>query len=281
MPISGSFKASPGYAVEDGRTRENWGTGADPRHQDPNLPDYGSTDVASPPPMPGTPDYIVGGLVEPGLYPLKEPPYFAPVDIEPNNHEGYDYPAWGVPDDEQSRTEATRARDQDRGGMVSRYVSMVFRDWTQSFQSERRPSLDAPADGTGGATGEARRALRGFNALALNNPGSPEENYSGNYRRQGLELYRWSLRRVPRQGLTHTRRPIQQNLAATAHVTEGPQGADYSPYGSPFRSVARVVSGIATPVQRREPRPWDEDATVDAAAQGDGESVSQYLQAGL
>lgn len=281
MALTGSFKASPGYAVESGRTRENWGTGSDPRHQDPNLPDYGSTDVAAPPPMPGTPDYLVGGVVEPGLYPLKEPPYFPPVDIEPNDHEGYDYPAWGVPDSQASRTELERGHDQDRGAMVSRYVTKVFRDWTQSFQSERRQSLAPPADGTAGIGGEARRALRGFNALALNNPGSPEENYGGNYIRQGYELYRWSLRRVPRQGLTHTRRPIQQNLAALAHETQGPQGDDYSPYGSPFKSVARVVSGIATPVQRREPRPWDEDATVDAGIQGDQESVSQYLQAGL
>lgn len=280
MGISGSFKASPGYAVASGRTRENWGAGADPRHADPTLPDYGSTGVAAPPPMPGTPDYIVSE-VEPGLYPLREPPYFPPIDAEPAGHEGYDYPAWGVPDDDRTRTEATRARDQDRGAQVYRYVSKVFRDWTQTFQTARTQSLAPPADGTGGATGEARRALRGFNALALNNPGSAEENYSGNYTRQGYEISRWTNRRVPRTGLTHTRRPMHLNLANVAHETQPLDAADYSPYSSPYVSRARVTSGISTPVQRREPRPWDEDAVVDAADQADTESTSQYLQAGL
>jgi hypothetical protein len=186
-----------------------------------------------------------------------------------------------VPDDQAARAELVRGHDQDRGAMVSRFVTKVFRDWTQTFETARTQSLPPPADGSGGATGEARRALRGFNALALNNPGSPEENYSGNYVRQGYEISRWTNRVVRRQGLTHTRRPIQVNLANVAHETEPLDGAEYSPYGSPFVSVARVISGIATPVQRREPRPWDEDATVDAGDQEFAESVHQYLQAGL
>lgn len=280
MPISGSFKASPGYAVESGRTRENWGTGVDTRHADPDLPDYGSTDVAGPPPMPGTPDYLVA-TVEPGMYPLTEPPYYPPIDQEPAGHDGYDYAPWGVPDDQRSRAELEAGHDQDRGAIVSRYVSKVFRDFTQTFQTARTQSLPPPQDGTGGASGEARRALRGFNALALNNPGSPEENYSGNYIRQGYEISRWTGRRVPRTGLTHTRRPIQLNVATTAAQTQGPTGEDYSPYGSPFLSVARVVSGISTPVQRREPRPWDEDAVVDAADQDAAAYAGEYIRAGL
>lgn len=281
MGISGSFKASPGYAAEQGRTRENWGQGVDPGHEDPSLPDYGSTGMAAPPPMPGTPDYLVAGVYEPGIYPLKDPPYFPPVDAEPAGHDGYGYPAWGVPDDERSRSEATAARDQDRGAQVYRYVTKVFRDWTQTFETARTQSLAPPADGTGGALGEARRALRGFNALALNNPGSAEENYSGNYIRQGWEISRWTNRTVRRTGLTHTRRPIHLNLANVAHETEPQEGADYSPYGSPFVSRARVTSGISTPVQRREPRPWGEDATVDAADQDFAQSVSEYIRAGL
>ncbi|MBG0819137.1 hypothetical protein [Planomonospora sp. ID82291] len=277
MAISGSFKASPGYDVEQGRTRENWGRGVDSRHADPNLPDLGSTLVAEPPPMPGLPDSIGEGS---GFWTLREPSYLPARDQEPRGHEGLDTPAGGTPDRE-AQAQNNRAREQNRGAMVYDMATKVFRDHTQTFETARTQSLPPAPDSTAGAVGEARRALRGFNSLGLNNPGSPEENHSGNYTRQGYEISRWTNRTVRRTGLTHTRRPILPNLANVAHETTPLPGGDYSPYGSPFVSRARVTSGIARPVQRREPRPWDEDATVDAGDQAEADSVGQYLSWGM
>lgn len=280
MSISGSFKASAGYAVEAGRVRENWGEGVDPSHSDPDIPDKGSLDVA-PPPMPGIPDYVAGEGGD-GFWTLREPPYFPAWDVEPSGHEGLATPAGGTPDD-LAQAENNQAREISRGADNTHRATMVFRDHTQSFETARTQSLAPPPDdGTSGLTGVARRTLRtGFNALAINNPGSPEINGSGDYIRQGYEISRWTDRRVPRTGLTHTRRPLHLNLASVAHETQPLGPEDYSPYSSPYVSRARVTSGISTPVQRREPRPWDESAVVDAADQGDAESVAQYTSWGL
>lgn len=273
MAISGSFKASSGYDVEAGRTRENWGTGVDPGHENPNLPDPGTPPPANPATVPEVPDYVED------YWRLDDPPDYPPADQEPAGHEGIATAAWGTPDME-SQAANNRARLVSRGADNTRGATMVSRDWTQTYQAERAQSLP-PAGGDPSWDGEARRALRGFNALAINNPGSPEVNGSGDYIRQGYELNWWTNRVVRRTGLTHTRRPIQLNLATVAKETQPLAPGDYSPYSSPYVSRARVVSGISTPVQRREPRPWDEDVTVDAAAGANADDADDYFSGGL
>jgi hypothetical protein len=268
-PISGSFKNSPkatGYVPKD-NTR-NWGTGVDPGHDRADMPDLGT-----PPPVRHAkllpPEYI-----EDYYDPERdEPPYFALKDQEPahfddpDQHDVETLP-WGVPDNDRLRQISGRLHSIRRGAQWAyRTASMVDRDVTTRNVTERLQSLPPggmPQQG-GPITGGALRALRGFNSLPVNNPGSPDVSYSGNYTRQGWEISRWTNRRMGRRGISHTKRQLHVNVAATAIDTPPHPG----PYSSPFASYGDFAVGMQRPAQRREPRPWDEDQVEDYSGEPD------------
>lgn len=242
--------------------RENWGTTADPGHAQPT---WGSDQG-----FPALKQFPVGVTpvnVEDHYDPngVNADPYVIPPEREPNGHE-----APGAPSRTSSVYDNIRSDTQrhsiDLGAMLVNTATIVMRSVTARFGSPLVESLGPQTDDdSASSTGEARRALRGFNSLAENNPGSPLENYSGNYRRQGRELIRINDRSMPTRTLTHTYRPVYLNVATSAKETTSPQGNSYSMNTSPYTSVAALNVGTKRPMQRREPRAWDQSAVTDGS----------------
>lgn len=261
MGYKGSYVASAsgnGSASNAHPSRLNWGTGSDPGHlneawgKDQGFPALTNPNVPEVPPL----------IADAKVY--EEGQYNDAYEHEPSSHDGY------------------QGHDVNLGATLKNTANMVMRSVTQTFSSARLQSL-APSPGESGGTysGQALRALRGRNSLTLNNPGSPDVNFSGDYIRSGYEITRVTDRRMPNRTLKHTKRPIHLNLATTAIETKGPQGANYSPYSSPFTSVSTQNVGTAWPMQRRDPRPWDESIVSDGSEYTYQEDWSQMQSWGL
>lgn len=243
-------------------SRLNWGTGVDPGHADSNWGNDQGFPALKNPPLPETPIHIEDNF-DPETAEAQQIPY---QDREPSGHDGLH----GGPRNSGNLYDVIAnsavKHEDDRGATLKNSADMVMRSITQTFSSPREQSLPPTKSGGSGFSGQALRALQGFNSLAENNPGNPEVNFSGDYIRQGYEMSRLSDRRMPRRALRHTKRDLHLNLASTARETKPQTGDNYSPYSSPFNgAVGRVVSGISQPMQRREPRPWDEDVTTDGS----------------
>lgn len=277
MAFSGSFVRNRTVNTNFD-ARENWGTTADPGHSDASWgKDQGFPSLKKP--HVGTVPVNVEDHYDPAG--VNADTSVLPPEREPKGHDGSGTPPRSSNNYDEINAD-TRRHEENFGATLKNTAVKVMRSVTQTFASPLLESLPPATDDTSAsATGQARRALRGDNALAENNPGSATVNYSGNYIRQGKQLFRWTDRRMPRRGLTHTQRPIYLNVASTAHVTTSPQGSNYSPYGSPFASVARVTSGTARPMQRREPRKWDESAVTDGSEDMYAADTSQFNSWGL
>lgn len=279
MAYSGRFRKSvaPDYSGTH-PSRLNWGTGADPGHANPNWGSDQGFPALKNPSLPETPEHVEDSFDPESA----ESPYFMPTDREPRGHDGYG-PAPSRFDPYREIANDNARHEANYGAELKNTQPMVARDVTQTYGSPRTQSLPpSQGDGDQGLTGQALRALRGHNALAENNPGSPEVNFSGDYTRQGWEISRLADRRMPRRRLTHTKRDLHLNLAATAAETKPQSGANYSPYSSAFLGgIGQVVSGISSPMQRREPRPWDETAVTDGTEDSYGYDTDQYSAWGL
>lgn len=267
-PITGSFKTSEryvGYPQAD--NARNWGEGVDPRHVDRTLPDQGT-----PPPAP-VHRLEIPPFIEDQVDLSRMPPAWPDADTEtapydsPGQHDPATLP-WGVRDDDRLRALSGRLHAAQARVLPSQAATTVAWDFTTRNETLREQSLPPSSAAQGGPiSGQALRALRGRNSLPVNNPGSPDISFSGNYVRQGWEISRITNRRMPRRGISHTKRELHLNLADTALERPGQPG----PYTSGFGSFARLNVGPTRPAQRREPRPWDEDVVTDyedAAAAG-------------
>lgn len=244
------------------KARENWGTTADPGHAQPTWGSDQGFPALKQFRMGVTPENVEDQYNPSGVN--ADPNIIAP-DHEPKGHDGVGAPSRTSNQYDEIRAD-TAKHSMSFGAMMLNQATIVMRSVTARFGSPLVESLPPQTDDTSAsATGEARRALRGFNSLAENNPGSPYENYSGNYIRQGRELVRINDRSMPTRTLTHTYRPVYLNLAATANETTSPQGTSYSVISSPFTSVAALNVGTNRPMQRREPRAWDETAVTDGS----------------
>lgn len=249
----------------------NWGEGVDARHGDPNIPDLGQ-----PPPAPHV-KLEVPPFIEDMVTLTREPPYFPLEDPEPAEfddkfqHDVSTLP-YGVPDNDRLRQMSGQLHGIRKGVYPYLRTTKVARDFTTKNETRREQSLPGLRQ-DGALSGFALRALRGFNSLPVNNPGSPDVSYSGNYVRQGWDISRITNRRMPRRGLTHVKRELHVNVAATAVDTPPHAG----PYSSPFRNFGRWNVRAYMPSLRREPEPWDQDAADDYAQ----EQASNYNSWGL
>lgn len=257
--------------------RVNWGTGVDPRHSDGRM----GTDQGFPslkePRVESVPEFTIDSYDPADINAAYMPSY----DYEPDGHDGTGTPPRTSNKYDEIASDTARHNDA-RGATLKNMQPKVMRSVTQTFASPLLESLPvATDDASATATGQSRRALRGKNSLAENNPGSPLVNYSGNYIRQGRELFRITDRRMPRRRMTHTQRAQYLNLADSAHVTTSPMGSNYSPYGSPYDSVGRFTSGPERSMTRRDPRKWDEDTVTDGSEQTFDADHRQFLSWGM
>lgn len=284
MAYTGAWKNSPaatqGEQYRGTQPHENWGTGVDPRHNietsHEQWSDLGFPTPVSPPFSPAVP-YVIEDQFNESVIP---PTYPSPQDLEPKGHEGINTAPWGV-GPWRSQVTNNIARETNRGSArASIKRHKIGRDYSQVYDRGRYPSLPAKT-GDNPTDGQARRALRGKNALDLNNPGSPEVNGSGNYRRQGFDLVAFANRRMPRRSLAHTRRILHLNLANVATPARPNDGENYSPYSSPYvgRESTSMAARRQTPMARREPRPWDEDIVTDGTDYTD--TSSEFRSWGL
>jgi hypothetical protein len=277
MAISGAYVRATTTDTGAFRPRDNWGTTVDPGHNQSAMgSDQGFPELKRPT-VYAVPEEIVD-TYDPES---DNATYLYPDEREPKGHEGSGRPARSDNRYDEINSDVARHSENFGSTLVNRGYA-IMRSITQTFASPLLPSLPLQTDdASASATGAARRALRGFNSHAENNPGSAEANFSGNYTRQGRELYRITDRSMPNRTLTHTRRPIYSNVATIAKETRGPLGENYSPYGSPFTDVASLNVGTARPMMRREPRPYEESVITDGADQSDDESTSQYFSLGM
>lgn len=266
MAFRGNFAKT--HAVDTSNrhpARLNWGTGVDSGHANPQWGSDQGFPALKNPPMPETPTHIEDNF-DPETAESPQIPY---QDREPSGHGGLGTPPRNRGDLYDVIASDTARHEDNRGATLKNSMPMVMRSIDQTFATPRTQSLP-PSTGNGGTgiSGQALRALRGFNALGENNPGNAETNFSGNYTRTGYEISRLTDRKMRRRTLRHTRRAIHLNLASLAQETKPQSGSNYSPYSSPFNgAVGRVSSGISRPMMRREPRPWDEDVTTDGTEQ--------------
>lgn len=260
------------------KPRENWGTTADPGHA---IPTWGSDQG-----VPALKQFRKGVTpenVEDHYNPsgVNADPSILPPEREPGGHQATGTPSRTSNEYDNIRSD-TQRHSIDLGAMLLNSATIVMRSVTARFGSPLVQSLPPQSDDDSAtSTGEARRALRGFNSLAENNPGSPTENYSGNYIRQGRELIRINDRSMPTRTLTHTYRPVYLNVATTANETTSPLGTSYSVYSSPYTSVASLNAGTQRPMARREPRMWDQSAVTDGSEDSYAADASQFVSWGM
>lgn len=271
-PISGSFKGSSNYVGyrPSADLSRNWGTGVDVDHNRTDQPDPGFPGPAHPPYVQWVPPYIED-FFNPAADDL---PYLPAREQEPKGHDVPGVPSGYIGDDE-SQAKNNQARSVNLGANTSVGRPTGQRSFGETNRSPLTESLP-PARGEGEVTGQALRALRGRNSLAVNNPGSPEVNFSGNYVRQGRELSRLTNRPMPRTDLTHTKRALHLNLAETAGNRPGVE----SPYSSSVASTPVMSVGAVFPFMRRQPRQWDEDVVRDGT-EVDYDETSDYQSWGL
>ena len=275
MAITGAWRNSPAATQgENARTfvpRDNWGEGVDPRHDTRTPHDVWSDLPWQDPTGPKFQQEVPEEIEDQYNVSYMPPQLPSPLDGEPKGHDGLATAPWAVGPWRSQETN-NLARSQDRG--MPRFFQtreMIGRGVTQKYDRERTQSLP-PSRNNGGEIqgGQAGRAMRGDNALALNNPGNPEVNGSGNYIRQGWEQNAFVTRWMPRRTLTHTRRFLHLNLAQTAMPSAAPTGDAYSPYTSPFDGrTTNMATNRLRGMTRREPRQYDEDTITDGLDQGD------------
>jgi hypothetical protein len=239
----------------------NWGEGVDPRHENQSY----TADYGFPPPEPVVKLRVPSWVEDDMVFIHREPPYFADADTETaqyDDEQQHNTPTLprGAPDDDKSRQLSGMIHGQQRRIFPYQMSIRVDRDYTTKNETVRNQSLPGSRQ-DGPLTGFALRAVRGRNSLPVNNPGNPDISFSGNYVRQGWDLYRFTERRMPLRNFRHDKRPIDANLAATAVSKPGRPG----PYSSPFPSSPRLNVGAYRPAQRREPGQWDADSVVDYA----------------
>lgn len=266
MAFRGNFANT--HAVDTSNShpaRLNWGTGVDPNHADPKWGNDQGFPALKNPPLPETPTHIEDNY-DPETAESPQIPY---QDREPSGHDGIGKPPSNRGNLYDVIASNTTRHEDNRGATLKSSMPMVMRSIDQTFATPRTQSLPpSTTNGGSGISGQALRALRGRNALAENNPGNAEVNHSGNYTRTGYEISRLTDRVMRRRTFRHTKRNLHLNLASVAVETKPQTGSNYSPYSSPFNgAIGRVASGISSPMQRREPRPWDEDAVTDGTEQ--------------
>jgi hypothetical protein len=274
VAIRGTFKRN--IPVNSNRpTRLNWGQSADSRHSSSATGNDHGFPAPTNAPIKLVPANLIDGYDPEGI----NAKYTQPSEREPSGHGGTGKPPRSANPYEQQRADGAR-HQENFGATLKNTAAMVMRSITQTFGSPLVESLPPAPDDTASLTGGARRALRGFNGYALNNPGDPLVNGSGNYVRRGRELFRLTDRSMKPVSLSHTKRPIYINLAQSALVTQGPSGRQYSPNTSPYTSVGQFRAGTEKPMLRREPPMWDQSAVSDGSESLASDS-SQYLSWGL
>lgn len=153
-----------------------------------------------------------------------------------------------------SRREGNRARSQDFGAAAR----MLHNPVKTRGVTETRETVALEL--TPISSGSAMGVLRGDNSLPENNP----DGF-----RNGRRIQRWQNRKIPQSGLRrHNLHPLRIVTAQSPNSSPArpPDEANRltSPFGLNMSSRRRTAQ---SPVARRVPRPWDDDAVTDGSAQ--------------
>lgn len=130
--------------------------------------------------------------------------------------------------------------------------------------------------------------IRGINAYPENNPADTVQHTAGfppgaeaarvgwqGAPRPGFRVQRWSERRIPMHRWSGDVRPLRTHTAKTA--SDAPALADGNQYRTPFRDLAPSrLKTYARPMQRREPRPWDETEVTDGTENTGAELLTSW-----
>jgi hypothetical protein len=213
-----------------------------------------------------------------------------PMDGEPDNNHGADDNQWSENNPLKDSVIPTPIHQRDRGTVAARKYRLPLMESSDETHTNLRFT---PSDGV-------ERSVfgleRGANAYGENNPadtvqrtpGDPNEAESprvgwAGAPRPGLRIQRWNERKIPNTvtRFDHAPRGLRTHVAKTAGDTT-PVTNQGNQYASPFTALANTrVGNFLHPMLRREPRQWDESATVDGSEQALAESVGQYESWGL
>lgn len=229
----------------------NLGGVIDPRHLKPV--DYGPTPDSTPDSTPAYAAPLYAGADEWLPQTVVQVPIVAPgLDSEPVGHEYGTVARGGTRLADGTNSEAHAARSRDAGAAdAARTVYPVERAADDRYATERYEESRAVST--------SRTALvRGRNSLPENNPEGPPP--------QGSVINRWINRRMPRRPFKTDLGPLWAYRATLAKRQEVPKDANQ--YVPPWASLqVSRHRRTETPMIRRTPRQYGEDAITDGISE--------------
>lgn len=143
--------------------------------------------------------------------------------------------------------------------------------------------------------GSRMALLRGANAYAENNPYDTSQHTQGlpnaataprvgwtGERRPGMRVQRWSERKIPMHRPVHSSRAFGWHVAKTAQDAPALAAGEGNQYSTPYAALANMRQRIAsTPMQRRDPRMWDDSAVTDGTDETEGPQNETFNVWGL
>lgn len=221
---------------------------------------------------------------EPGTAP-ERPQY--PQDMEPRDH-GLSEASWSDNNVARDSVRPTTAHEISRGSAQGRRLRtprMLATD--ESYTTPRF----TPNTNKSGSEVQLKRGPYGYPEdnppdTVQSTPGDDPSRASHPRRgwqgapRDGMRVQRWETRKIPHMGhWKHGVRGILIRIAKTAGTTE----PGVNQYESPFAALVNTRLGnTLSPMLRREPRAWDEDAVTDGSSDTSmADAQAQYSSWGL
>lgn len=241
MTYTGAWKNRSAY-VEPGRVIYQ----PDPTHGSLDAPDVNAFTYAAPPlPDTGYQNEFVG--ME----------WYAPLpgitlDTTPETHDGPGHPT--RLDDQEMQADSERAHAQNYGASrKSNFTPGPF-----DFAGEVQVHTVVEGLGVGSTAVNPTALQRGLNGLAENNPDGFREG----------QTHLWRFDRKFYEGeRRHDQRVVTLNTAYMPSNIPPPSESKFTPYSSPFGSMARGMTRIwQRPEIRRDPVGLSEGITTDGAA---------------
>lgn len=240
MTYSGAFRDR--YYVEPGRVIYQ----SDPAHAVTDAPDPNAYTWEAPPmPENAAPEYLGMDMFAtlPGVV----------LDNTPVTHDGSPHPSRDTDAEMQADSRAAHSRDYGASRADNFALPPV------EFHDERQTHTVVQGYGSEASAVNPVALLRGLNA-------NPENNPDG-FRQGETSLWRFD-RKFPVGERRHDTRVVSLNTAYAAGNVPPPPADRFTPYSSPFASLARAITNVAQrPAVRRDPVGLSEGIQTDGNAE--------------